>query len=113
MLSHQKHEEVWPCWIWRGLIGGICHSRPSVSLFLLPADSDVESAAPSPVPGLLACYHASRHDETSEAVTLAVHLLSTLSPPFSGLAPTVMKMGHLVPKGEWDQRNLRSTEAAQ
>lgn len=31
-------------------------------------------------------YHASRHDETSEAVTLAVHLLPTLSPPFTGLA---------------------------
>lgn len=59
-----------------------------MSLFLLPAYSDVESAAPSPVPGLPACYHASRHDETSEAVTLAVHLISTLSPPFSGLAPT-------------------------
>ena len=35
----------------------------SLSLFLLPADPDVELSAPSPAPCLSAHYHASCHDD--------------------------------------------------
>lgn len=79
---------VWLYWRNMSLGRTLRFRSPSQAqcLLLLPADSDVESAATSPVPGLLACYHASRHDETSAAVTLAVHLLPTFSPPFTGLA---------------------------
>jgi len=37
-------------------------ARPHVSLFLLPADQDVELEAPSPAPCLPARCHISHHD---------------------------------------------------
>ena len=37
--------------------------KPSISLFLLSADPDIELSAPSPAPCLPAYYHASSHHE--------------------------------------------------
>ena len=37
-------------------------ARPLVTLFLLPADLDVELSDTSPAPSLLAYHHASHHD---------------------------------------------------
>ena len=85
MTSGLNENDLWRS-IGSGTLGGValleevCHwgagfevseaqARPSIILFLLPVDQDVELSAPSLAPCLPACHHASLVmiiDQTSE-----------------------------------------------
>lgn len=86
-IGHQGEallQEIWEVWSWSGVslngesltsnrLGGFKSlSRPSVSLFSLPAAQDVENLVASAAPCPPVCCHALSHDDnrlTSERIS--------------------------------------------